>query len=181
MGRIASSCDEMKTYLRHVALPHVIAGYRKIIDEICPAVGVRIEAESEEVATGDVGASVEVTATTATEATVAAPSTESTAMQTSADTTATTTSATADATTTSTTTDITPTHTTKPTPDAKPESETVAPVKECAPSTTQPAPKTVQSTLVVPIHTAPISKLGNTNDTTVEDFFRGLAAGKGGN
>lgn len=167
MGRIASSCDEMKTYLRHVALPHVIAGYRKIIDEICPAVGVRIEAESKEVATGDVGASVEVTATTAT---VAASSTESTAMQTSADTTA-------------TTTDITPTDT-KPTPDAKPESETVAPValsKEGTPSTIQPAPKTVQSTLVVPIHTAPISKLDNTNDTTVEDFFRGLAAGKGGN
>lgn len=35
-GKIASSSDEMKLYLRHVAFPHVLASYGKIIDEICP-------------------------------------------------------------------------------------------------------------------------------------------------
>lgn len=35
-GKIASSSNDMKTFLRHIAFPHVLQSYDKIINEICP-------------------------------------------------------------------------------------------------------------------------------------------------
>lgn len=35
-GKIASSSSDMKMFLRHIAFPHVLQSYDKIINEICP-------------------------------------------------------------------------------------------------------------------------------------------------
>jgi hypothetical protein len=117
VAKIVSSSNDMKMFLRHVAFPHVLTSYGKIVDEICaPA-----EAASKENTLEDV-----------------------------------------------------------PVEDASSSSaeEIVIPASLSAPVVCPV--KVPRATLSVPMHTAPICSAPDKQETAVDDFFRGLASGRGG-
>jgi hypothetical protein len=114
-GKIASSSNDMKMYLRHVAFPHVLSSYGKIIDEMCVSAA--------------------------------------------------------------------------PTPDTvgdsatiKAESETESPIEGRLIDVAAPGSvsRVKEATLHLPMHTAPVCAKPDGSETAVEDFFRGLVAGRGG-
>lgn len=120
-GKIASSSNDMKTFLRHIAFPHVLQSYDKIISEICPKHGVEACASSSSSAAASSASQVDIESGGASESASAA--------------------------------------------DGSANGERARPAA---------------STLSVPMHTAPICSQPGTVETAVEDFFRGLSKGNGG-
>lgn len=116
VGKIASSSNDMKIYLRHVAFPHVLASYGRIIDEMCAS-----EEGTSETATPDAVVAID------------APSVEASSEPTLANG-----------------------------------------------GTDRFTRKVKDATLRLPMHTAPICAKPDGSETAVDDFFRGLVSGHGG-
>jgi len=126
-SKIASSSNDVKTFLRHVAFPHVLTSYHNIVKEICPDIVLPVE-----VAVPDSAVSEAAESVVSTEDTV----------------------------------------------DMAVDSAAAETIK--SPVMTTVAQRQASSTLNVPIHTAPIVALPGVKVTAVEDFFRGLSKGHGG-
>ena len=62
-GKIASSSNDMKTFLRHIAFPHVLKSYHNIIQEICPELTPTVETAAPN---GEASIAIEMDASTAT-------------------------------------------------------------------------------------------------------------------
>jgi len=69
-SKLASSSTDMKTFLRHIAFPHVLTSYHNIVNEICPVEATQDKKASEDVPapeTSDADSSIEVVSDAAAE------------------------------------------------------------------------------------------------------------------
>jgi hypothetical protein len=118
VAKIVSSSNDMKMFLRHVAFPHVLTSYGKIVDEICAPAEEQVNNKS-------------------------VPENA-------------------------------------PTEDSPSGSSEKAVIPASVASPVCCAAKVPRATLSVPMHTAPICSAPDKQEMAVDDFFRGLAAGRGG-
>ena len=182
-GRIASSSNEMKLFLRHVAFPHVLTSYGKVLDEICPP-DVLVQEAPANVAS-DLNDHEGLSVVSSADCGAKQVSSSSSRAVLNADL------AKPSATGTTSETDCAASSAVNVGPVSTPGASlniTSAPVsaqvQTTASAASEPGPvpsnKVPKSTLQLPMHIAPICTQPNNPDSTVEIFFKGLVSGQGG-